>query len=110
MSLLDLNHANLTQTLLSRLFQSDIRTWLLDYAQPYKELMAYYRCAMMEVSTKFQVLNEELLTMPIFQSFSRNCTYLFKPPCAIMSLKIRTSYQPEKGAESWINWERAFAS
>lgn len=34
MSLLDLNHANLTQTLLSRLFQSDIRTWLLDYAQP----------------------------------------------------------------------------
>ena len=41
MSLLDLNHANLTQTLLSRLFQSDIRTWLLDYAQPYKELMAY---------------------------------------------------------------------
>ncbi|MDO5323450.1 MAG: GTP pyrophosphokinase family protein [Clostridia bacterium] len=59
MSLLDLNHANLTQTLLSRLFQSDIRTWLLDYAQPYKELMAYYRCAMMEVSTKFQVLNEE---------------------------------------------------
>lgn len=59
MSLLDLNHANPTQTLLSRLFQSDIRTWLLDYAQPYKELMAYYRCAMMEVSTKFQVLNEE---------------------------------------------------
>ena len=59
MSLLDLNHANLTQTLLSRLFQSDIRTWLLDYAQPYKELMAYYRCAMMEVSTKFQVSSHD---------------------------------------------------
>lgn len=26
----------------------------------YKELMAYYRCAMMEVETKFDVLNEEL--------------------------------------------------
>ena len=26
----------------------------------YKELMAYYRCAMMEVETKFRVLNEEL--------------------------------------------------
>lgn len=26
----------------------------------YKELMAYYRCAMMEVETKFKVLNEEL--------------------------------------------------
>ena len=34
MSLLDLNHANLTQTLLSRLFQSDIRTWLLITRSP----------------------------------------------------------------------------
>lgn len=31
-----------------------------EYTHPYRELMAYYRCAMMEVSTKFQVLNEEL--------------------------------------------------
>ena len=29
-------------------------------ALPYKELMAYYRCAMMQVETKFNVLNEEL--------------------------------------------------
>ncbi|MCQ2558505.1 MAG: GTP pyrophosphokinase family protein [Oscillospiraceae bacterium] len=27
---------------------------------PYRELMSYYRCAMMEVETKFNVLNEEL--------------------------------------------------
>ena len=27
--------------------------------QPYNELMAYYKCAMMEVETKFRVLNEE---------------------------------------------------
>ncbi len=27
---------------------------------PYRELMAYYNCALMEVSTKFNVLNEEL--------------------------------------------------
>lgn len=27
---------------------------------PYKKLMSYYRCAMMEVSTKFNVLNEAL--------------------------------------------------
>ncbi len=27
---------------------------------PYKELMAYYRCAMMEVETKFRVLSENL--------------------------------------------------
>ncbi len=27
--------------------------------EPYNELMAYYKCAMMEVETKFRVLNEE---------------------------------------------------
>ena len=30
------------------------------YTQPYRELLSYYRCAMMEVETKFNVLNEEL--------------------------------------------------
>ena len=31
-----------------------------NYALPYRELMSYYRCAMMEVETKLNVLNEEL--------------------------------------------------
>ncbi len=31
-----------------------------ELAKPYRELMAYYRCALMEVETKFKVLNEEL--------------------------------------------------
>ncbi len=50
----------LEQLLLSRLSKSDIRTWVQNYARPYKELMAFYRCAMMEVATKFSVLDEEL--------------------------------------------------
>ncbi len=29
-------------------------------SMPFKELMAYYRCAMMEIETKFRVLSEEL--------------------------------------------------
>ncbi len=33
--------------------------WLDSTAQPYRELMAYYKCAMMEVETKFNVLNQE---------------------------------------------------
>lgn len=37
-----------------------IKEWIKAYAAPYKELMAYYRCAMMEVETKFRVLSEEL--------------------------------------------------
>ncbi len=40
--------------------QKEIKSWIKAYATPYKELMAYYRCAMMEVETKFRVLNEEL--------------------------------------------------
>ena len=30
-----------------------------DKAKPYTKLMSYYRCAMMEIETKFNVLNEE---------------------------------------------------
>ena len=48
------------RTLLSRLSQSEVSEWVRRYASPYQELMAYYRCAMMEVETKFNVLNEEL--------------------------------------------------
>lgn len=46
----------------SRYHSSDqeIKPLIQAYAQPYRELMSYYRCAMMEVSTKFNVLNEEL--------------------------------------------------
>ncbi len=40
--------------------KKEIKGWINNYAAPYKELMAYYRCAMMEVETKFRVLNEEL--------------------------------------------------
>ena len=40
--------------------KEEIKEWIRSYAAPYKELMAYYRCAMMEVETKFRVLNEEL--------------------------------------------------
>lgn len=34
--------------------------WIRCCAAPFRELMAYYRCAMMEVETKFRVLSEEL--------------------------------------------------
>ena len=34
--------------------------WYHENFVPYKELMSYYRCAIMEVTTKFNVLNEEL--------------------------------------------------
>ena len=39
---------------------SGVTALVQDKIYPYRELMAYYNCAMMEVSTKFNVLNEEL--------------------------------------------------
>lgn len=42
-----------------RLPPQRIRSLLRSYALPYRELMSYYRCAIMEVETKFNVLNEE---------------------------------------------------
>ena len=48
------------RALLSRLSKNEFTEWVRKYASPYQELMAYYRCAMMEVETKFNVLNEEL--------------------------------------------------
>ena len=38
----------------------EIKGRLQSYKTPYREMAAYYRCAMMEVETKFRVLNEEL--------------------------------------------------
>lgn len=39
---------------------SDFEDMVRSVTVPYKELMAYYRCAMMEVETKFRVLSENL--------------------------------------------------
>lgn len=61
MALLNINESEqLKQFLLSRLAKRGVADIVQKHAKPYKELMAYYRCAMMEVSTKFNVLNEEL--------------------------------------------------
>ena len=48
------------RALLTRFHQSDLKAWIYGKASPYRELMAWYRCAMMEVETKFKVMNEEL--------------------------------------------------
>ena len=55
-----IDRTSLEQVLLSRLSRSEVQQWVQKYSQPYRELMSYYRCAIMEVETKFNVLNEEL--------------------------------------------------
>lgn len=48
------------RALLNRISRTEVTEWVKKYSSPYQELMAYYRCAIMEVETKFNVLNEEL--------------------------------------------------
>lgn len=45
--------------LLDALFDEEMMHWSKGILQKYNRLMAYYRCAIMEVETKFNVLNEE---------------------------------------------------
>ncbi len=40
-------------------FDEDVLNWGKAYMERFKRLMAYYRCAMMEIETKLNVLNEE---------------------------------------------------
>ena len=48
----------LEQVLLSRFSHGEVQQWVQKYFQPYRELMSYYRCAIMEVETKFKRLQE----------------------------------------------------
>lgn len=48
------------QKLVAKIARGEGKDLMFRYTQPYRELMAYYRCAIMEVTTKFNVLNEEL--------------------------------------------------
>ena len=49
----------LKKALLKAVFDEDMINWSKGVVQKYNRLMAYYRCAIMEVETKFNVLNEE---------------------------------------------------
>lgn len=48
------------QGILDGLGRQETKHRLQQFTQPFKELMSCYRCAAMEVETKFNVLNEEL--------------------------------------------------
>ncbi len=54
------NENYLSRLLVSTLAEKDVKGWIDKYSVPYKRLMSYYQCAIMEVETKFNVLNEEL--------------------------------------------------
>lgn len=47
------------QEKLSSMTDEEMMEWMKDRTGMFRKIMAYYRCALMEVETKFNVLNEE---------------------------------------------------
>ena len=47
---------NISEALTSRLTSLEARSWIKEQAAPYRELMAYYQCAMMEIETRFKIM------------------------------------------------------
>ena len=51
--------SSLNDALEKRLGIEEAQKWMSEQGAAYRELMTYYTCALMEVETKFKVLNEE---------------------------------------------------
>ena len=78
----------------------EIKEWIKSYATPYKELMAYYQCAIMEVETKFRVLEKydgytKLALTPV-----TGRTHQLRLHCAYMGFPILGD--PQYGSEASI--------
>lgn len=50
----------LPKLLVSTLGERSVQDKIEMYSEPYKQLITYYKCAIMEVETKFNVLNQEM--------------------------------------------------
>lgn len=60
MQLLDISREELVNAVAKRIPKEEIKKWINENAMPYRELMTFYKCAIMEVGTKMKVMNEEL--------------------------------------------------
>lgn len=67
------------------------KEWISEFALPFKKLMAYYKCAIMEVETKFRVLNENF-------SIGNDCNHIesiksrLKSPDSIIEKMVRNHF------------------
>lgn len=79
------------RALATRFSKEEAENWFREYSGQYKELMTYYRCALMEVETKFKVLNEDFSLLednnPIENIKSR-----LKKPESIVDKMIKNDY------------------
>lgn len=105
--MMDNNQVNslttLEQAMKSRAADLTVQHWFHDQAKPYQELMAYYRCAMMEVETKFRVLNEALLLQNDSSPIETIKTRLKKPENIIDKLLRYNLPVTVESIENYIN-------
>ena len=83
--------ATVEQALVKKLSDIDARQWIEQYAAPYKELMAYYHCAMLEVETRFKILSEGMALQGDSNPIESIKTRLKRPESIIDKL-IRKNY------------------
>jgi len=83
---------SLEQAIASRISSGEAKKWLNEYALPFHELMAYYRCAIMKVETKFKILDT-------YFSIGNDCNHIesihtrLKTPLSIID-KLRRNDKP----------------
>jgi putative GTP pyrophosphokinase len=87
----------------TRLSGVDLKQMLHEYAGPYRELMAYYRCAMMEVEAKFKVLSEELSLQSDHNPIETIKTRLKKPESILEKASSRNIALNPEDLEQGIN-------
>lgn len=92
---MNISHENalmsIEKALASHMSGQQIRGWIERNSLPYRELMAYYRCAIMEVETKFRVLNEEF-SLGDDNNPIENIRTRLKTPDSIVNKLIRNGY------------------
>ncbi|WP_138159463.1 GTP pyrophosphokinase [Peptoniphilus catoniae] len=84
-------YSKLTANFLEQLKNQKISAIVKKSIQPYKELMSYYKCAMMEVETKFTVLSEEL-SMQYDRNPIESIRTRLKSPESIREKMVRKGY------------------
>ena len=90
--LLPRNEGEVEKIILQTLSEQAYRDWLHAHAAPYFELMAYYRCAMMEVETKFRVLSEERTLRYDYNPVETVKTRLKRPESDVAGVRVICSF------------------
>ena len=87
----EISSASIEQALMPYISEDKVSEWIEKNMKPYKELLSYYRCAIMEVEAKFRVLNEDFTVGECNNPIESIKTRL-KSPKSIVEKMIRLNF------------------